>query len=201
MGIIPGGDSSGRADRKRENPARPRPPGAGTGAALRVEHRQESARRPAPGSRSLNEFAVKMGLDAVLADPDFTREQVAPGRWRTEWGYTIQESEEEHGVEVDSPIHSMEDLSRYTPPDPGAAGRYAAIEKTLADYGKTHAVIVHLNDVFSIPRYLMGYESILMGIAAEPGTGPGPGRPFGRRESRDGPRGCGARRADRVHRR
>ena len=122
----------------------------------------------APGCRSLNEFAVKMGLDAVLADPDFSREKAAPGRWRTEWGFTIQESEEEHGVEVESPIRSMEDFSRYTAPDPRAAGRYATVEKTLADYGKTHAVIVHLNDVFSIPRYLMGYETLLMAVAAEP---------------------------------
>jgi uroporphyrinogen decarboxylase len=121
-----------------------------------------------PGCGSLNEFAVAMGLDAVLADPDFSRQKIAPGQWRTEWGYTIQESEEEHGVEVDSPIHTMEDFSRYTPPHPGAAGRYATIEKTLAEYGRTHAVIVHLNDVFSIPRYLMGYENLLMAIAAEP---------------------------------
>jgi uroporphyrinogen decarboxylase len=121
-----------------------------------------------PGCGSLNEFAVVMGLDAVLADPDFSRQKIAPGQWRTEWGYTIQESEEEHGVEVDSPIHTMEDFSRYTPPHPGAAGRYATIEKTLAEYGRTHAVIVHLNDVFSIPRYLMGYENLLMAIAAEP---------------------------------
>jgi uroporphyrinogen decarboxylase len=62
----------------------------------------------------------------------------------------------------------MEDFSRYTPPNPRAAGRYTTIEKTVAEYGKTHAVIVHLNDVFSIPRSLMGYENLLMAIAAEP---------------------------------
>ena len=90
----------------------------------------------APGCGSLNEFAARMGLDAVLADPDFSRAQTAPGQWRTEWGYTIQESEEEHGVEVDSPIQSMEEFSRYAPPDPRAPGRYATIEKTLAEYGK-----------------------------------------------------------------
>jgi len=149
---------------------------------LRVLARQEPDRVPhfewsidkkvrsalVPGCRSLDEFAVKMGLDAVLADPDFARQKIAPGQWRTEWGYTIQESEEEHGVEVDSPINIMEDFSRYTPPDPRAAGRYATIEKTLAEHGKTHAVIVHLNDVFSIPRYMMGYENLLMAIAAEP---------------------------------
>jgi uroporphyrinogen decarboxylase len=121
-----------------------------------------------PGCRTLNEFAVKMGLDAALTGPDFSRQSAGPGRWKTEWGYTIQESEEEHGVEVESPIQSMEDFRRYTPPDPRAPGRYASVERTLKEHGEKMAVIVHLNDVFSIPRYLMGYENLLMAIAAEP---------------------------------
>ena len=121
-----------------------------------------------PGCSSLNEFAARMGLDAVLADPDFQKTPAGPGRWRSEWGYVLQESAEEHGVEVESPIQSMEDFERYTPPDPHAPGRYASIEKTVAQYGGRLAVIVHLNDVFSIPRYLMGYETLLMAIAAEP---------------------------------
>ena len=29
-------------------------------------------------------------------------------------------------------------------------------------------MIVHLNDVFSLPRYLMGYEDLLIAIAADP---------------------------------
>ena len=37
-----------------------------------------------PGCGSLNEFAVKMRLDAVLADPDFTREKTGTGLWLTE---------------------------------------------------------------------------------------------------------------------
>jgi len=121
-----------------------------------------------PGCRTLNEFAEGMGLDAVLADPDFKREPAGPGRWRTEWGYVYQESEEEHGVEVSSPIQTMEDLARYTPPDPRAPGRYATVEKTRNEFGGRKAVIVHLNDVFSIPRSLMGYENLLMAIAADP---------------------------------
>lgn len=121
-----------------------------------------------PGCRTLNEFAAKMGLDAVLADPDFSKQTAGPGRWRTEWGYTLQESEEEHGVEVESPISSMEDFQRYTPPDPHAPGRYATVEKTLAEFNGKKAVIVHLNDVFSLPRYLLGYERLLIAIAAEP---------------------------------
>ena len=41
-------------------------------------------------------------------------------------------------------------------------------KRALAQYGDQYAVIVHLNDVFSLPRYLMGMENLLMAIAAEP---------------------------------
>ena len=120
-----------------------------------------------PGCNSYNEFAVRMGLDAVLADPNFSKEAVGPGQWLSEWGYVSQDTEEEHGIEVASPIKTWEDYERYTPPNLHAPGRYASIEQTLKDYpGK--AVIVHLNDVFSLPRYWMGYEDLLMAIAAEP---------------------------------
>ncbi len=121
-----------------------------------------------PGCGTLNEFAARMGLDAVLADPDFRKEPAGPGRWRSEWGYVLQDSAEEHGVEVESPIRTMQDFERYSAPDPHAPGRYSSIEKTLAQYAGHRAVIVHLNDVFSLPRYLMGYENLLMAIAAEP---------------------------------
>ncbi len=121
-----------------------------------------------PDAKSYNDFAVRMGQDAVLADPDFHKEAAGPGRWLSEWGYVTQDTPEEHGIEVESPIKTRADFERYIPPDPHAPGRYASIERTLLDYpGK--AVIVHLNDVFSLPRYWMGMENLLMAIAAEPG--------------------------------
>ena len=76
-----------------------------------------------------------------------------PGdRYLSEWGYVGQRTQEEHGIEVESPIKSMADFERYAPPDPYAPGRYDAVENALATYGDRYAVIVHLNDVFSIPR-------------------------------------------------
>ena len=148
---------------------------------LRVLRRQEPDRVPhfewvvdrkvrsalCPGCNSYNEFAVRMGLDAVLADPNFSKKVVGPGQWLSEWGYVSQDTEEEHGIEVESPIKTWEDYERYTPPDLHSPGRYSSIEKTLKDYPEK-AVIVHLNDVFSLPRYWMGYENLLMAIAAEP---------------------------------
>lgn len=121
-----------------------------------------------PGCADANDFAVRMGSDAVIADPNFENTPLGGGRYRSEWGYIAQKNHEEHGIEVESPIQTLEDFARYTPPDPYAPGRYAAVEQVLATYGDQFAVIVHLNDVFSIPRTLMGMENLLMAIAADP---------------------------------
>jgi uroporphyrinogen decarboxylase len=123
----------------------------------------------APGCADQNDFAARMGHDAVLVDPDFRKERIGPARWRSEWGYEVEYGAEEHGVEVASPIRTRGDLARYAPPDPRAAGRYASLEKAVREFGGRLAVGVHLNDVFSIPRYLMGMEALLLAIAADPG--------------------------------
>ncbi len=120
-----------------------------------------------PGCTSHNEFAVRMGHDAVLVGPDFAKEEVAPGRWRSEWGYVTQRTTEEHGIEVESPIRTMADFARYTPPDPHAPGRFNSIEKAVREFKGDKAIGVHLNDVFSIPRYLMGMEGLLMAVALD----------------------------------
>jgi uroporphyrinogen decarboxylase len=148
---------------------------------LRVLRREEPDRVPhfewlvdrkvrdalSPGCKNNNDFAARMGHDAVLADPNFRKQAVGPGRWLSEWGYVSQDTPEEHGIEVESPIKTWDDFERYTPPDLHAPGRYASIEQTLQDY-PNKAVIVHLNDVFSLPRYWMGMENLLMAIAADP---------------------------------
>jgi uroporphyrinogen decarboxylase len=62
----------------------------------------------------------------------------------------------------------MADFERYTAPDVREPWRYTAIEEAVKEFAGRKAVLVHLNDVFSLPRYLMGYENLLMAIAAEP---------------------------------
>jgi uroporphyrinogen decarboxylase len=121
-----------------------------------------------PGNKDHNDFAVQMGHDAVIVDPIFNKERVNENRWLTEWGYVTQESQEEHGIEVESPIKTMADFERYTPPDPHLPERYITVESAIELYQGNKAVIVHLNDVFSLPRYLMGMQGLLMAIALEP---------------------------------
>jgi uroporphyrinogen decarboxylase len=121
-----------------------------------------------PGNKGHNDFAVQMGHDAVLVDPIFKKERVGTNRWLSEWGYVSQDTPEEHGIEVESPIQSMADFERYTVPDPHAPGRFAAVEEAVRNYRGDKAVIVHLNDVFSLPRYLMSMQGLLMAIVTEP---------------------------------
>jgi uroporphyrinogen decarboxylase len=121
-----------------------------------------------PGLMDHNEFAVQVGQDAVIADPLFRKERVGTNRWLSEWGYTSQDTAEEHGIEVESPIKTLADFEHYTPPDPHEPWRFAAVEATVQKYKGNKAVIVHLNDVFSLPRYLMGMQDLLMAIVMQP---------------------------------
>ena len=121
-----------------------------------------------PGAKDPNEFAVQIGQDAVIADPIFRKEPAGSNRWLSEWGYISQDTAEEHGIEVESPIKTLEDFERYTPPNPHEDWRFAAIEEAVQKYKGRTAVIVHLNDVFSLPRYLMGMQDLLMAIVMQP---------------------------------
>jgi len=121
-----------------------------------------------PGCKDAVDFAVKMDLDAVIADVKYTKTLVGPQRWRSEWGYVIQQTAEEHGIEVESPIKTLEDFERYVPPNPLHPWRYEHIEQLVDSFSGKKAVIVHLNDVFSLPRYLMGMEDLLASIIEQP---------------------------------
>jgi len=117
---------------------------------------------------SMEEFTLRMGLDAILTGPDFKKEQIGPKRYRNEWGVILEDTGEEHKFPVDGPVHSLDDLRKYEPPDPHAPGRYDSLKRIVQRYKGKLAIGVHLNDVFSIPRNLAGYEGILMALAAEP---------------------------------
>jgi len=148
---------------------------------LRVLQRQEPDRVPhfewlvdrrvraalCPECKTAHEFAERTG-DAIIVDPIYQKERVGTNRWRSEWGFVTQDTDEEHGIEVESPIKTMADFERYEAPDPLAPGRFAGIEAALQKYSGYKAVIVHLNDVFSLPRYLMGMQELLMAIVLEP---------------------------------
>jgi uroporphyrinogen decarboxylase len=120
-----------------------------------------------PGA-TMEEFTVRMGLDAILTAPDIKKEPLGTNRYRNEWGVVLETTAEEHGFPVDGPIRTLDDLRRYQPPDPHAPGRYESLKRLVARHKGKRAIGVHLNDVFSIPRYLLGFERLMMAIVEEP---------------------------------
>ena len=75
---------------------------------------------------------------------------------------------EESPFPVEGPIKTRADLERYVPPDPQVPGRYASIEEIVARFKGRLAIGVHLNDVVSLPRYLLGFEELMFALAEDP---------------------------------
>lgn len=117
---------------------------------------------------TMEEFTLRMGLDAILTQPDFRREPISETRFRNELGIIYEKTEEEHVIAVQGPIQTLEDLRNYEPPDPRAPHRFESLRRLVDRYKGQLAIGVHLNDVFSIPRNLMGFQELLMALAAEP---------------------------------
>jgi uroporphyrinogen decarboxylase len=152
-----------------------------TERVLRVLRREEPDRIPhfewiidrkvrdaiCPGS-TMEEFTVRMGLDAILTAPDYRKEQIGSNRFRNEWGTILEYSEEEHGMPVDGPIKTLADLERYRPPDPHAPGRWTSLDRLVQRYKGKLAIGVHLNDVLSVPRNLMGFAALMEAFGSEP---------------------------------
>ena len=120
-----------------------------------------------PGSTT-EEFTVRMGLDAMLTAPDYRSTQVAPYRFKNEWGIVVERGEEQHSTVVEAVISTLDDLIGYQAPDPHAPHRFDSLKKLVARYKGRYAIGVHLNDVLSIPRNLMGFEELMMAFAVEP---------------------------------
>ncbi len=114
------------------------------------------------------EFVYEMDLDAICVDLNYKSEEIEPGLFKDEWGMIKSYSEEAHSFPVSGPIKTLKDLEDYEPPNPHAPERYKTLEARLAEHGGKKAVILHLNDVFSIPSRLMVFEEFLMSIVIEP---------------------------------
>lgn len=121
-----------------------------------------------PGGISYAEFSDQMDLDAVCVDVDYKSEVVKDGFTRNEWGIVSKNTGEAHTYPVDGPIHSADDFNAYTPPDPLAPGRFETLEKMIDTYNGKRAVILHLNDVWSIPSRLMSFDDFIIQVMDEP---------------------------------
>jgi len=120
-----------------------------------------------PGTTD-EEFVYKMELDALCVDLNYTNVEIEPQLYQDEWGIVKKDTGEAHTFPVRGPIKTLKDLEKYEPPDPYAPDRYNTLKAMLVKHGGKKAVILHLNDIFSIPSRLMAFDDFLMSTADEP---------------------------------
>lgn len=119
-----------------------------------------------PGG-TFEEFSAQY-LDAVMVDLDYSKEIMSETRTKNEWGIIHEDTGEAHAFPIDGPIHSMKDLDKYEPPRANAPGRYDSVERMVEKYGEDKAVVLHLNDIWSLPSRMMPFDNFIMAIIDEP---------------------------------
>ncbi len=120
-----------------------------------------------PGS-DYEKFCYEMEIDAICVDVDFDKEILESGMIRDEWGMIKKDTGESHTYPVDGPVRTIQDAEKYMPPDPLKPGRYKSIERVIKEHSGKKALILHLNDVLSIPSRLMPFEDFLIKLYEEP---------------------------------
>jgi uroporphyrinogen decarboxylase len=116
---------------------------------------------------SVDDFIYKMDIDAMVVELNYKKEEIEPRVFKDEWGCIIKFSDEFHALS-EGCIRSDKDFAKYEPPEPLTPHRFDSFEKAKKKHGGKKALIIHLNDVFSIPRNLLGYENLFMNIATNP---------------------------------
>jgi uroporphyrinogen decarboxylase len=113
-------------------------------------------------------FCYEMDIDAICIDCDFDKNFLDNGLIQDEWGMIKKDTGEAHTFPVDGPIRTLKDAQDYVPPDPLKPGRYDSIEKAVKEHSGKKALVLHLNDVFSIPSRMMPFETFLIKVFEEP---------------------------------
>jgi uroporphyrinogen decarboxylase len=117
---------------------------------------------------SYETFVVEANLDAICTSLDFETIAIDEECYKDEWGITHGRTKEDHSYPIKGCIAGMKDLDRYAPPGPKEPKRYQKLEDVMRRNAGQKAVILHLNDVVSIPRNLMGYEAFLVATMENP---------------------------------
>ena len=121
-----------------------------------------------PGA-TVDEFAYEMDMDAIPnVDLDFKSERIGD-KLKDEWGIVKKYTKENHAFPLGGAIKDRDDFKAYKPPDPREAYHYETLENKLKLHQGKKTVIVHLNDVYSIPSRLMKYEDFLCTMVTDPG--------------------------------
>jgi uroporphyrinogen decarboxylase len=117
---------------------------------------------------------TKLGVDAVgiaaCSPDDFPTRELEDGTLVNEWGMRFKSC----GLYFEfyeyplAKAETVEDIEKYTFPDPLAKGRFDAAREAVGKYGEDYAILGDLEcAIFETSWYLVGLEKFLMDLAME----------------------------------
>jgi len=113
-------------------------------------------------------FVESMDLDGIVTFFTYENKWLDKRTFVDEWGVVKQVGIEETPMPIGGLIHNMSDLDRYEPPPVDKDCRYTAIKAALERFGDNKAVVLHANDVFSLPSRLMPFCEFMMTMIEDP---------------------------------
>jgi uroporphyrinogen decarboxylase len=114
------------------------------------------------------DFAEQAGWDAVVVYSDDHPDTDGEPQYVDEWGLTVRRATEEYPVVVGHPLKSVSDLESFTPPNPVEPWHFHSLRKAAKRFAGEKAIVFRLRDGYSLPRYLVGMENLMILMACEP---------------------------------
>ncbi len=121
-----------------------------------------------PAARDDADVQDQLDLDAVCCRAPFATVSEQGEYFTDEWGVVYKKSAEVTQHPYRGPIETLADLRTYTPPDPTAAHRLAAVQDTVAHYKGQRAIVFKHRAAFMWSAYLMGLDNLLFSFLQEP---------------------------------
>ncbi|MCL5103594.1 MAG: hypothetical protein M1133_05705 [Armatimonadetes bacterium] len=120
-----------------------------------------------PGSDALDIPDVA-GWDAVVVYADDHPDTDGASQYVDEWSLVTQRMTEEYPVVIGHRFNDTADLDGFVPPDPAAEWHFRTLRQARDRYGDNKAIVFRLRDAYSLPRYLLGMENLMMSMMTDP---------------------------------
>jgi uroporphyrinogen decarboxylase len=130
---------------------------------------EKVAREAVPGCLDVADCMDRLDMDGVGCGALFARVRENPdGSYVDEWRVSYLPGREAVAHPLRGPIETLEDALAYQPPDPDAPHRLGKLPQLVERYKGRRAICFHHRAAFMWSAYLMGLDTILMNLIAEP---------------------------------
>ena len=114
------------------------------------------------------EFVERAGWDAVVVYADDHPSTDGKSQYEDEWGLTVRRVTEEYPVVVGHRLEHSDDLRSFIPPHPTEEWHFRSLRRAVQRFGGEKAIVFRLRDAYSMPRYLLGMENLMIQMVGEP---------------------------------